>query len=176
MKRAMSGKLALLPAIKRLMDEIMEPVLSEEESTGALLEREKRVLTRIRKIFLLAAGTASQSFMTAFEEQQEVMADLADCITTVFALESAILRTGKLASRGAGSASIAADMTAAFADESLAIVEEAAKRVLAACGEGDALGIQLAVLRRLARVVPADVVGLHRKIARHFLAVGRYRL
>jgi alkylation response protein AidB-like acyl-CoA dehydrogenase len=176
MKRAMSGKLALLPAIKQLTDEIMEPVLSEEEDTGALLDREKRVLARIRKIFLLAAGTASQRFLTALQEEQEVMADLADCITTVFALESSILRAGKMALGGSGSATIAADMTAAFADESLAMVEQLAKRILAACGEGDALGIQLAVLRRLVRVAPADSVGLQRRIARHFLGLGRYRL
>ena len=176
MKRALSGKLALLPAIKQLMDEIMQPALSEEEDTGAPLERETRVLTRIRKIFLLAAGTASQRFMAGLQDEQEVMADLADCITTVFALESGILRAKKLAMAGSGSAAIAANMMAAFADEALSGVEQAARRVLAASSEGDALGIQLAVLRRLARVVPADSVAMQRAVARHFLALGRYRL
>jgi len=176
MKRAMNGKLALLPAIKRLMDEIMEPALSEDEDTGALLEREKRVLVRIRKIFLLAAGTASQRFLTGLQDEQEVMADLSDCITAIYALESAILRAEKLAARGSNSAGVASELTAALAEESISIVEQAAKRVLAASGEGDALGIQLAVLRRLVRVAPADSVGLQRSIARHFLSLGRYRL
>ena len=176
MKRALSGKLALLPAIKQLMDEIMQPALSEEEDTGAPLERETRVLTRVRKIFLLAAGTASQRFMAGLQDEQEVMADLADCITTVFALESGILRAKKLAMAGSGSAAIAASIMAAFADEALSGVEQAARRVLAASSEGDALGIQLAVLRRLARVVPADSVAMQRAVARHFLAQGRYRL
>ena len=38
----------------------------------------------------------------------------------------------------------------------MALAEQAARRVLAACGEGDALTTQLAILRRLARFTPAD--------------------
>ena len=37
--------------------------------------------------------------MTALEEQQEIMADLADMIIHAFALESALLRARKMASR-----------------------------------------------------------------------------
>jgi len=54
------------------------------------------------------------------------------------------------------------------------LVERAARRVLAACGEGDGLRTQLAILRRLARYTPADTVGLSRTVARHALALERY--
>ena len=37
----------------------------------------------------------------------------------------------------------------------MALAEQAARRVLAACGEGDLLRTQLAILRRLARFTPA---------------------
>ena len=50
---------------------------------------------------LFAAGVASQRFMTGLEEQQEIMADLADMISQVFALESALVRAQKIAARGA---------------------------------------------------------------------------
>jgi hypothetical protein len=116
--------------------------------------------------------------MTALQDQQEVMADLADCIMATFALESALLRACKFVGSGAvsGSATVAAAMTSAFADEALATVEQSARRVLAASAEGDALGIQLTVLKRFCRITPADSIGLQRTIARHFLASGRYRL
>jgi len=179
MKRALSGQLPLLPAIKRLMDEITQPPSFESEESEGILVREVKVLASLRKIFLLAAGAASQRFMTALQEEQEVMADLADCISAIFALESALLRARKLAlpgSRGSsGSAGIAAAMTAAYADEALATVEQAARRVLAASAEGDALGIQLSVLRRFARVAPAESIAVDRQIARYFLDAGRYR-
>jgi alkylation response protein AidB-like acyl-CoA dehydrogenase len=180
MKRALSGQLPLLPAIKRLMDEIMQPPSFESEESDELLAREAKVLASLRKIFLLAAGAASQRFMTALQDQQEVMADLADCIAAIYALESALLRARKLALPASGGSSgaprIAAAMTSAFADQALATVEQAGRRVLAASAEGDALGIQLSVLRRFARVAPAESIALDRQIARHFLDAGRYRL
>jgi hypothetical protein len=46
--------------------------------------------------------------------------------------------------------------------------------VLAACGAGDALETQLAILRRLARVVPADVVALSHAVARQCIELERY--
>jgi alkylation response protein AidB-like acyl-CoA dehydrogenase len=180
MKRALSGQLPLLPAIKRLMDEIMQPPSFESEEAEGLLAREAKVLASLRKIFLLAAGAASQRFMTTLQDEQEVMADLADCIAAIYALESALLRARKLAGAGSrsssGAAATAAAMTSAFADQALATVEQAARRVLAASAEGDALGIQLSVLRRFARVAPAESIALDRQIARYFLDAGRYRL
>ncbi|HTJ29068.1 MAG TPA: acyl-CoA dehydrogenase family protein, partial [Acidobacteriaceae bacterium] len=178
MKRAMAGQLPLLPAIKKLMDEVMQPPSFEEEDLEALLAREAKVLANLRKIVLLAAGAASQRFMAALAEQQEVMGDLADGIMAVFALESALLRARKMSSGKAGSKSggAATKMTAAFAEEALATVEQAARRVLAASAEGDALQVQLGVLRRFARIAPVDSVVTQREIARHFLEAGRYRI
>jgi len=178
MKRALSGQLPLLPAIKRLMDEITQPSFESDESDEPLA-REAKALASMRKIFLLAAGAASQRYMTALQDQQEVMADLADCIMAIFALESALLRARKLALSGRGSsgaASIAAAMTSAYSEEALATVEQAARRVITASGEGDALAIQLTILRRFARVAPPESVAVNRQIARYFLDAGRYRI
>jgi alkylation response protein AidB-like acyl-CoA dehydrogenase len=178
MKRATSGKLPLLAAIRQLMDEITQPPSFAEEDLEAPLAREAKVLASLRKMVLLASGAASQRFMTALQDQQEVMADLADGIMAVYALESALLRARKLALRqgtGSKTAEVMASMTAAFTEEALATVEQAARRVLAASAEGDAQAIQLGVLRRFAKVVPVDGVALNRTIARHFLDVGRYR-
>ena len=165
MKRAMNGKLPLLAAIKRVMDEVMEPPSFGGDADAGPLAHEAQVLAAVKKMALFAAGVASQRFMTGLEEQQEIMADLADMISQVFALESALVRAQKIAGAGRSSAEVAAAMTGLLADESMALAEQAARRVLAACGEGDALETQLAILRRLARVVPADVVALSRAVA-----------
>jgi butyryl-CoA dehydrogenase len=112
--------------------------------------------------------------MTGLQEQQEVMADLAAIIMQVYALESALLRARKLTSAVTGSAKVAANMTGLLADETMALAEQAARRVLAACGEGDLLRTQLSILRRLAKFTPANVVGLSRSVARHCIEVERY--
>jgi butyryl-CoA dehydrogenase len=113
--------------------------------------------------------------MTALQDQQEVMADLADMIAQVFALESALLRARKLGTRK-GTSDVAAAMTAMLAEETLAVAEQSAKRVLAACGDGDTLRTQLAILRRLAKSTPADVVALSRTVAQHCIAAEKYPL
>ncbi len=177
MKRAMNGQLPLLGAIKKLMDEVMQPPSFDGGGeTGEPLAREAEVLAGVRKIALFAAGVASQRFLAELQEQQEVMADLADIIAQVYALESALLRARKLEAGRRGQAAVAAAMTGLLADESMAVAEQAAKRVLAACAEGDALRTQLAILRRLAKMVPADAVALSRAVAQHCIAAERYPL
>jgi alkylation response protein AidB-like acyl-CoA dehydrogenase len=175
MKRAMSGKLPLLGAIKRVMDEVTEPtVFGGDDDADEPLKREAAMLVAVKKIALFAAGVASQRFMTGLEDQQEIMADLADMIIQVYALESALVRAQKIARAGRSSAEVAAAITGLLADEAMALAERAARRVLAACGEGDALQTQLAILRRLARVAPADVVALSRAVARKCIELERY--
>ena len=114
--------------------------------------------------------------MAALQDQQEVMADLAEIIMQVYALESALLRARKLAGAGRSSAEAAAAMTGLLADETIAMAEQASRRVLAACGEGDLLRTQLSILRRLARFTPGDAVGLSRIAARHCIQAERYPL
>jgi alkylation response protein AidB-like acyl-CoA dehydrogenase len=175
MKRAMNGKLPLLAAIKRVMDEVTQtPSLDGAVSSGEPLGREAAVLAAARKMALFAAGVASQRFLTGLEEQQEIVSDLADMISQVYALESALLRARKLAAAGRSSAEPAAAMTGLLADETMALAERASRRVLAACGEGDALTTQLAILRRLARFTPADSLALSRTVAKHAIALERY--
>ncbi|MGA7857096.1 MAG: acyl-CoA dehydrogenase family protein [Terracidiphilus sp.] len=177
LKRAMSGQLPLLGAIKKLMDEVTQPPSFDVGADKSEpLAREAEVLAGVKKIALFAAGVASQRFMTALQEQQEVMADLADMIMQVYALESALIRTQKLAASRKGSAQVAAAMTGLLADESMALAELAARRVLAACSEGDMLRTQLAILRRLARFTPADVASLSRAVARHCIEAEKYPL
>jgi butyryl-CoA dehydrogenase len=180
MKRALSGQLPLLGAIKKLMDEVMQPPSFDGSADASeLLAREAEVLAAAKKITLFAAGVASQRFMTALQDQQEVMADLADIIMQVYALESALLRARKMARPGISASEIAlahaaANMTGLLADETMALAEQSARRVLAACAEGDLLRTQLAILRRLARCTPGDAAAQSRAVAQECVRRERY--
>src|SRR3954449_3391121 len=104
MKRATTGQLALLPAIKQIMDEVMAGPSAPQEVEGPLAV-ERQVLSSAKKLTLFAAGAASQKYMQALVDQQEVLGALADCIAEVYALESCILRAEKLrAARGEAAA------------------------------------------------------------------------
>jgi alkylation response protein AidB-like acyl-CoA dehydrogenase len=175
MKRALKGQLPVMAAIKRVMEEIMEPLNFASGLDGdGLLARESSVLAAMKKIALFMAGVASQRFMMALENEQEVMADIADVISQVYAFESALLRAHKLNVTGKAVAEVAASITGLLADESMALAEQAARRVLTACAEGDALQTQLAVLRRLARVTPGNAVAFSRTVAAATISSERY--
>jgi len=175
MKRAMKGQLPVMSAIKHVMDEIMEPPSFDNGADGDLpLARETAIVAAMKKIALFMAGVASQRFMKALENEQEIMADLADTISQIFALESALLRARKMNDSGKASAPVAAAITGLLADESMALAEQAARRVLSACAEGDALQTQLAILRRLARFTPGDAVAFSRAVAAAAVAAERY--
>jgi len=59
LKRATSGQLALMPAIKNLMDEVLSGPSSPEDSDGPLAE-ERRLVLQAKKLGLFAAGVATQ--------------------------------------------------------------------------------------------------------------------
>jgi alkylation response protein AidB-like acyl-CoA dehydrogenase len=176
MKRAMAGQLPLLGAIKQLMDEVMSGPGGGAEYEGPLAA-EHKLLANARKLTLFAAGVASQKYMQAMADQQEVMGALADCITEVYAIESAILRAEKIvANRGEAAAKQAIALTQYYTAKAVETVERSARKVIATAAEGDMLRTQMAILRRLAKHEPADTISLGRQIAKHVLAAGRYAL
>src|SRR5438874_10004951 len=174
MKRAMSGQLALMPAIKKLMDEVLSGPSAVEDSEGPLAN-EVALLANAKKTALFSAGVASQRYMTDLAEQQEVMAALADIIIEVFAMDSAVLRTLKLEnSQAEASSALPIAMTQVYLSEAMARVEVAARRVLAAAAEGDNLRIQTAILRRLVKHDPVNVIALRQQIATRTIDAGKY--
>ena len=182
MKSAMTGKLALMPAIKQLMDEVMSGPSPKEELEGPLAE-EQQLLAQAKKLTLFAAGAAAQRYMDKIADEQEVMAALADSITEVFAMESAILRARKIAERkGSGSSasnttpSIPVAMARIYAAHAFDTIERSSKKVIAAVAEGDNLRTQLAILRRLSKHDPVDTIALRRQVAGHVVKAGKYTL
>ena len=170
-KRAMKGQLALLPAIQKVMDEVLAGPSGRAEVEGEL-GAEKALLANAKKLTLFCAGAAVQKYGEGLGEQQEVMGALADMLMEVFVLESTMLRTEKLA----GKSAVAVAMAKYYAARSFAVLEDAGKRVLANVAEGDMLRTQMTIFRRLTKHEPVDTIALGRTISAHMVAAGRYRL
>jgi alkylation response protein AidB-like acyl-CoA dehydrogenase len=173
LKAAASGKLALMPAIKSLMDEVMSGPVLKEEREGALAA-EAELVSAAKKLTLFAAGAATQRYAAKLGDEQEVMAALADMIMGVFTMESAVLRAQKMGSGNA--AEISGSLARLYVAKAMDVVELAARKVLGAAAEGDALRTQMAILRRLAKREPVDTISLSREVARHMVKAGRYSL
>ena len=176
LKRAMSGQLALMPAIKQIMDEVLSGPSAGEEGEGPLAE-EQKLLASAKKLGLFVAGAATQKYMQAIQDQQEIMGAIADIVMEVYAMESALLRTSKLVStKGESAASMPLAMTRLYMSRAMEKVESAARRIIAAVAEGDMLRTQLSILRRLAKHDPYNTIGLQQQIATSVIQRGKYGL
>jgi alkylation response protein AidB-like acyl-CoA dehydrogenase len=173
LKRAMSGQLPLLPAIKKLMDEVMSGP-STNDIEGALAE-ERALVANAKKIALFTAGAASQKYMQQIVDQQEIMGALADIIIETYCMESAVLRSQKiLQNHGEKAADLPITMTRVYLARGMERIESAARKVVAAIAEGDMLRTQMAILRRLVKYDPINTVALREKIAARVIDQGKY--
>jgi butyryl-CoA dehydrogenase len=176
LKRAMSGQLPLMPAIKKLMDEVLSGPSVGEEVEGPLAEERKLVMSA-KKLGLFVAGAATQKYMQAIQDQQEVMGAIADMVIETYAMESAVLRAQKIAERsGENAASLPIAMTRVYLSQAMEKIEAAAKKVIAAVADGDMLRTQLAILRRLAKHEPFNTIELRQQIAQKMIERGKYTL
>jgi butyryl-CoA dehydrogenase len=176
LKRAMSGQLPLMPAIKKLMDEVLSGPSVGEEIEGPLAE-ERKLVAQAKKLGLFVSGAATQKYMQAIQDQQEVMGAIADMTIEIYAMESAVLRTQKMVEqRGEASSALPIAMTRVYLTQALEKVEAAAKKVIADVAEGDMLRTQLAIVRRLSKHEPFNTIALRQQIAQKTIEAGKYQL
>jgi alkylation response protein AidB-like acyl-CoA dehydrogenase len=181
LKRAMSGQLPLRTAIKKLMDEVLSGPSAGDEFEGALAE-ERKLVAQARKLGLFAAGAATEKYMQAIQDQQEIMGAIADMAIETYAMETAVLRAQKIAESGSSSSKSEAAtalpiaMTRVYLTQAFEKVESAAKKVIAAVAEGDMLRTQLAILRRLSKHEPFNTIDLRQQIAQRVIERGKYTL
>jgi alkylation response protein AidB-like acyl-CoA dehydrogenase len=174
LKRAMSGQLALMPAIKKLMEEIMSGPSNGGPLEGPLAA-ERTLVANAKKAALMLAGAASQKYMMAIADQQEILGAIADMVIDIFAMDSVVLRTQKLVERnGESKSQLAIAMTEVSLAKSMDSLEAAARKVVAAVAEGDMLRTQLVILRRLFKYEPFNTIALTQQIANRVLEAGKY--
>ena len=174
LKRAMSGQLPLMGAIKKLIDEVLSG--TRDEGIEGLLAEERKLVAAAKKIGLLAAGVATQKYMQAIQDQQQIMGAIANMTIETYAMESGVLRVEKMVARNGEAASAhAIAMTQVYLAGAMEKIESAAKAVLAAAAEGDMLRSQMAILRRLAKYDPFNTIALREKIAQRVIEAGKYQ-
>jgi alkylation response protein AidB-like acyl-CoA dehydrogenase len=178
MKKALKGELPLLRKARALQAELLQPL--PLPSFDEPLSKESFRIQQSKKIFLAVGGLAVQKYGLALEQQQEVLALLADMMIQIFAMESANLRTRKMLMNASSASQAktqnAVEMTAIFVQEAMERVERYAKTALAAIEEGDSLQTQLSILKKLTRSPLVDTVALKRSVAARIIRSEQYSL
>jgi len=175
LRRALQGRLALLPAAQAIAQELMTYSPLSVQLPDAPLALQDHMVKMSKKIALMVAGVAAQKFQQALEKEQEILAKIADIVIEIFAMESGLLRTLKMISKqGEEKTRYQISAVKVYVDETIPKIENWAKEVLAHVEEGDMLRIQLAGLKKLARYQPVDAVSLRREVADRIIELESY--
>ncbi|MCT4792907.1 MULTISPECIES: acyl-CoA dehydrogenase family protein [Exiguobacterium] len=173
LKKAMKGDLPLLAEAQRLQNEVMSFMPTEVGSEP--LDRERHLLAMMKKIFLLTAGTAVQKYQDKLQGEQEILANTADIMSAIYALESAIVRTEKaIATKGVEKNELKIRYTEVFAQQAFEGVERDAKETLYAAASGDELRMLLSALKKFSRYQPINSIGTKRQIAKRLIESNKY--
>ncbi len=173
LKKAMKGELPLLQKAQALQEELM--MLMPEEVGSEPLEQEKYLLKNAKKIGLLAAGLAAQKYGNKLEQEQEILANIADIVNEVYNMEAAVLRTEKAINKsGLEASSLKLLYTQVYVQEAFNRVEADAKETLIASEEGDTLRMMLSAMRKLTRHDPTNVIAKKREIAKRIIEEEKY--
>ena len=167
LRRAARGQLPLLEAARAMLEQ------TESQPAEASGDAELNLVHSAKNIFLLTLGVVHEKYGAQLEQQQEIIMNLSDMIMEVFAMESSLLRSRKLAAAGGGVN--AADACAVYLRDALAGVELSSRTVLSACAhQGEELRRYLSRLRGYASHDPVNAIALRRQIAGRLVASERY--
>lgn len=172
-KKALKGELPLFQKALALQEELM--MLMPEEPGDEPLAQEKYLVRNAKKIALLASGLAAQKFGKALEREQEILANIADIVSNVYAMESVVLRTEKaIAQDGLEKSKQKLLYTQIFCQEAFNEIEATAKESLVAIEQGDTLRMMLTSLRKFTRHQPINVIAKKREAADVIIEAERY--
>ncbi|WP_160722457.1 acyl-CoA dehydrogenase family protein [Bacillus sp. USDA818B3_A] len=172
-KKALKGELPLFQKAMALQEELM--MLMPEEPGDEPLAQEKYLVRNAKKIALLASGLAAQKFGKALEKEQEILANIADIVSNVYAMESVVLRTEKaIAKDGLDKNKQKLLYTQIFCQEAFNEIEATAKESLVAIEQGDTLRMMLSSLRKFTRHQPINVIAKKREAADIIIEAERY--
>ncbi len=156
-RRALKGGLAIIPAARRLQDELLAPAAAPT-GDGPLAD-EARAVAAMKRVALMVLGTAMQTCGEKLADEQEVLCYAADILIDTYAAESCLLRALQTGDP------LAADAARVVTSGAVGRVEASARQALAALADGDTLRTLTAALRRLVKVAPVNTVALRRRLS-----------
>ena len=172
LKRAAKQRLKLMEAI---VESSGSPIgdAADGRDPGGIGEH-RSLVGSMRRATLEAIGVAVKRYGRSIEQRQQVMAAIADMMAEVYAAESALLRTEKIASRGRSEQAL--DLLAVLTRRSLGIVRDRARIVIGACAEGAALASLWDRCDRMTSALPIDLPAARDRIAGRVLEATGFRV
>ncbi len=175
-KKAMKGHVDLLNPAQAVASELMGIPSFETPDFSELLSEEKAMIAKLKKVFLMVAGSAVQKYGTELEQHQQTLLAAADILIEIYMAESAILRTEKNAKRfGEDSQKEQIAMSQLYLYHAVDIITVKAKEAILSFAEGDEQRAMLMGLKRFTKYQNMPNIGeLRKTIAEKVIAENNY--
>lgn len=173
LRKAMKGELPLLQKAQKLQEELM--MMMPEEVGDEPLALQKYLVTNAKKIGLMVAGLAAQKYGKALDKEQEILVNIADIVSNLYAMESAVLRTEKAIKTTGLEKNKQKCYTLKYsAKKHSTKSKQMRKKHLSQLKMATSLRMMLSSLRKLTRHTPLNVIPKKREIAAKILEDERY--
>lgn len=172
-KRAMKGELDLLTPAKEVAKELMG-IPDFGSVTTDYYEAKKKLIVNFKKSVLMIAGAALQKFMTTFNDEQEILMDIADMIMITYAAESMLLRVEKLEGMGHENVTAFKDMLNVYMYDAASQMNKFGIDAVNAFAEGDEQQAMLMGMKRFTKTGPINAKAARRRIADQMIEANKY--
>lgn len=172
-KRAMKGELDLLTPAKEVAKELMG-IPDFGSVTTDYYEAKKKLIVNFKKSILMIAGAALQKFMTTFNDEQEILMDIADMIMITYAAESMLLRVEKLEGMGHENVTAFKDMLNVYMYDAASQMNKFGIDAVNAFAEGDEQQAMLMGMKRFTKAAPVNAKAARRRIADQMIEANKY--
>jgi len=166
-KKAMKGHIDLLAPAMAVADELTGIPSFETPDYSELFSEEKAIIGKLKKVFLMVAGSAIQKYGPDLEKHQQLLTAASNILIEIYMAESAILRTEKNAKRnGKDSQKHQIAMSQLYLYNAMDIITKNAKEGIISFAEGDEQKMMLMGLRRFTKYANMpNVIALRTQIA-----------
>lgn len=175
LKKAMKGEINLFEPAMAVSKELTSVPSFTSIDNSVFLAEEKDLLKNLKKVFLMVGGKAAMALQDKIEDEQEIMMNLADVMIEIYAAESALLRTEKLASlKGEDAVGHYLAMSRVYLSEAVDKITAAAKEAIACFTTGDEQKVMLMGLKRYTKAPLVNTKVLRRQVADYMIEQGKY--
>ncbi|GGB73583.1 acyl-CoA dehydrogenase [Flavobacterium suaedae] len=176
MKKAMKGHVDFLGPATKVGEELMGIPSFDTPDYSELFAEEKEMIGKLKKVFLMVAGSAAQKYGPDLEEHQQLLMAAADILIEIYMAESTILRTEKLAkSKGEENVKAQIEMAQLYLYNAVDIINSKGKEGIASFAEGDEQRMMLMGLKRFTKYTNLpNVAALRETIAAKVIEENSY--
>lgn len=175
-KKAMKGHVDLLGPAMKVADELMGIPSFDVPDYSELFAEEKEMIGKLKKVFLMVAGSAVQKYGPDLEKHQQLLMNASNILIEIYMAESAILRAEKSAKRfGEEAQKEQIAMAKLYLFNAVEIIKKNGIEGVISFAEGDEQKMMLMGLKRFTKYVNyPNVVELRNTIAEKVKTENKY--